>query len=529
MTDEQFKDPGAGRDSSRDWHGTSPLPALSKQVPDQQNGQPHTPHSLIRPTVMITQEQAHHLQTLMNPKTLMSLPQRYLTEITSGLVGRKEEALVAALAVFTKEHVLFVGEPGTAKSFIAVRAAKLMGGKCFEDLLTRYTEPEDELGPRNVNAYKEGKWKRVMDGYLPKAQTAVFDEFFNAGHFLTVLNGILNERKFRDGPGVIEVELITAFASTNALPEPDERLDAVRDRFLFKRLVKPIGEDKIDDLITAGDLIERTKAFKGVAEVMYDDAVLSNEQEIENGEPKLRENDCDGELKDRAIKQFVIDNRGIISKILQYEGWSEEMAGETIEAYINSSIAPVMTAEQLKLITGVIIPEIEAHISPEVRTKMEMLLLEMKKEGLSVSDRNEPKILKVLAARALLDGRFEIKERDLMVLKYLVPKEMEDFAKVEKLLISKIPGPDAYLEKLDEWARSISEAERALTSVSVDEDAKRQERWLKVLTDMQTTKVKINQLEAQTDEQSVIERAGQVNAQIDKFVMSLAKRLNIQV
>lgn len=46
------------------------------------------------------------------------------------------------LAALTREHVLYIGPPGTAKSEIGRRLSSLVKGPYFERLLTRFSVPE---------------------------------------------------------------------------------------------------------------------------------------------------------------------------------------------------------------------------------------------------------------------------------------------------------------------------------------------------------------------------------------------------
>ena len=46
------------------------------------------------------------------------------------------------LAALAGEHILFIGPPGTAKSELGRRLARLSQGRFFERLLTRFSVPE---------------------------------------------------------------------------------------------------------------------------------------------------------------------------------------------------------------------------------------------------------------------------------------------------------------------------------------------------------------------------------------------------
>ena len=62
------------------------------------------------------------------------------------MVGREVLTEVVALCGVAGEHLLVVGPPGTAKSEAVRRVAQQLGGRYFEYLLGRFTEPNEVFG-----------------------------------------------------------------------------------------------------------------------------------------------------------------------------------------------------------------------------------------------------------------------------------------------------------------------------------------------------------------------------------------------
>jgi MoxR-like ATPase len=151
------------------------------------------------------------------------------------------QASVAALA--SKQHVLVIGPPGTAKSMLAEEITRRIdGAQLFMRLVNKFSVPEELLGPYKMSALKEDRYSRNFKGYLPDSDIAFLDEIYKANS--AVLNAILriiNERKFEDDGQELDVPLRTLFAASNELPEGEE-LGALHDRLLVRIVVDYVQE-----------------------------------------------------------------------------------------------------------------------------------------------------------------------------------------------------------------------------------------------------------------------------------------------
>jgi MoxR-like ATPase len=149
---------------------------------------------------------------------------------------REELIRLALLGVLSGENVLLVGPPGTAKSQLARAVSGLFGGEgWFEYLLTRFTTPDEVFGPVSLRELKQDRYVRQTEGYLPSARFAFLDEIFKSGSaILNALLSLLNERVYYNGREKEASPLLCLLAASNELPEENEGLSALYDRFLIR-------------------------------------------------------------------------------------------------------------------------------------------------------------------------------------------------------------------------------------------------------------------------------------------------------
>jgi len=182
---------------------------------------------------------------------LLKIPKQFANDLARPFIERNEQAKLITIALMTREHLVMIGEPGTAKSALVRRAAELLNAKFFMYLLTKYTEPSELFGPIDVLALKNGVFKRITEGRLLEAEIVFLDEIFNASSgILNTLLSIINERVVYDQTQ-IHVPLWSLFAASNNIPE-DKELQALYDRLLLRDFVKPVDETLWTQMIKKG-------------------------------------------------------------------------------------------------------------------------------------------------------------------------------------------------------------------------------------------------------------------------------------
>lgn len=174
-----------------------------------------------------------------------------------GLVDRDVLVDLVALAAVAGEHLLVLGPPGTAKSQAVRRVSRALGGRYFEYLLGRFTEPSEIVGPIDLRRLRDGVIETQTAGMLPDAEIAFLDEvFLGSTAILNTLLSLLNERTFRRGATALAVPLRVCVGAANQLPD-DEMLAAFADRFLLRCFVAPVADAQLEELLEGGWQVER--------------------------------------------------------------------------------------------------------------------------------------------------------------------------------------------------------------------------------------------------------------------------------
>ncbi|MEV6103192.1 AAA family ATPase [Streptomyces sp. NPDC051940] len=175
-----------------------------------------------------------------------------ITAARYGLVDRETVTETVVLCAVAREHLLVVGAPGTAKSEAVRRVARHFGGRLFEYLLGRFTEPNEIFGPVDLRRLREGVVEVETAGMLPEADVAFLDEvFLGSSAILNTLLGLLNERTYRRGSTELAVPLRVCVAASNTLPD-DPALAAFADRFLARVFVEPVADARLEELLETG-------------------------------------------------------------------------------------------------------------------------------------------------------------------------------------------------------------------------------------------------------------------------------------
>lgn len=184
--------------------------------------------------------------------------------LASDFVGKGELIRLLLLSLVAGEHLLLVGPPGTAKSALVRTLASGLSARYFEYLLTRFSEPNELLGPVDIAAFRQGTFRRRTELMLPEAEVVFLDEIFKASSaILNSLLGLLNEKQVLIGAERVSVPLLSLFAASNEIPS-DDNLTALLDRFLLRVRTDNVPGHQFALLVQKGLTLEKQNMLSEV-------------------------------------------------------------------------------------------------------------------------------------------------------------------------------------------------------------------------------------------------------------------------
>lgn len=169
-----------------------------------------------------------------------------ISALSVQMYEREQVIAFSLLAGIAGSNTFLYGAPGTAKSLISRRVASAFEFDAyFEYLMNRFSTPEEIFGPVSIKALKQDQYLRKTEHYLPRADVAFLDEIWKASPaILNTLLTLLNEKTFKNGDMIQQVPLKVLMSASNEVPEANQGLDALYDRFILRLMVKPIAQQQ---------------------------------------------------------------------------------------------------------------------------------------------------------------------------------------------------------------------------------------------------------------------------------------------
>lgn len=179
---------------------------------------------------------------------------KLMDQVSKDIYEKENIFKLSTLAMLSGESIFLLGKPGVAKSLVARRMKYLFkNGRVFEYLMNRFSTPEEIYGPISITKLQEGMYERLINNYLPNVDIAFLDEIWKAGPSIqNTLLTIINEKIFRNGDKEIIVPLKLLISASNELPEPNQGLEALFDRFIIRYIVYGLANQNNFNKMIAG-------------------------------------------------------------------------------------------------------------------------------------------------------------------------------------------------------------------------------------------------------------------------------------
>ncbi len=201
------------------------------------------------------------------------------------------------------------------------------------------------------------------------------------------------------------------------------------------------------------------------------------------------------------------------------ELWGELLdAAWNLERYGNDQVEPVMTMDDIKEYNKLIYT---VNLSG-IKSQLLRLFMIFKERRIHLSDRRKGKALKAIAAHALLNGRLHATEDDLVVLKYIAPRDLDDFDKVETILLEEVKTKDRVLREIREIEANIRSIERL-----VEQAGEFDPRLIEYSKSLRIARNRVENLVRNIEDDEVEREASNLIDLIERILDMISYKLNL--
>jgi len=169
---------------------------------------------------------------------------KVFSTLNSYVVGHEEYSKALLLALVSREHVVLISPPGTAKSYMVHLLSKLLNARFYKYLLTKFTDYSELFGTVDISSLANGRYRRNWSDIV-RADIVFLDEVFKANSaILNSLLSMMQERVVYDPMTgqAMEVKLWTLVGASNEVPS-EEELQALYDRFAIRVFSDYLSDD----------------------------------------------------------------------------------------------------------------------------------------------------------------------------------------------------------------------------------------------------------------------------------------------
>lgn len=159
-----------------------------------------------------------------------------------------------------------------------------------------------------------------------------------------------------------------------------------------------------------------------------------------------------------------------------------------------------------------------------VEGRLMRLFAVFESRGIHLTDRRKGKSLKLVAAKALLNGRRVALEEDLMAVKYVAVRDWEDVEKVNTVLAEELKTPYKYLRDLNEIKSNLKELHNYVLSLKNIESSFVDTKFKSIARELEITRGKVVSIMRESQDPQVIKAGEDVINLINNIMELITKR-----
>lgn len=343
-----------------------------------------------------------------------------IQEVSNEVSERNELIELIAIALLTRNNLFILGKPGQAKSLsINLFRRRITGARQFERLLSKQTDEEQLFGRIDLSSLLPGSVAQdVLDG------DSVFQN--------------------------LQFDLRSLVAGIGAMPDTAESIDMLKkatDKLeSYKKALAAIhsGEPTVltSGKIPEADIVFLDEIFKANDGVLNSLLTALNERKYTNegrtySIPALSFFAASNEIPNfsdpqEKILEALYDRLQIkvVTEDISDRGERLSALGKKQQCSVNSSGTEITLDELAAMqqeVSSVIVPDAINELADEI-------LCEVRRNGISVSDRKYLNYYPIAQAKAWLEGHDKITPKDLLVLKCYLWQKPGDRPLIESVL-----------------------------------------------------------------------------------------------
>jgi MoxR-like ATPase len=159
----------------------------------------------------------------------------------------------------------------------------------------------------------------------------------------------------------------------------------------------------------------------------------------------------------------------------------------------------------------------EVDLTP-IEGKLLKIFSIFESKNIHLTDRRKGKALKVIAAHAVLNGRLAASEEDLTVLKFVAPRDIDDFERVNIILSEELKTAYKYIKELEEIQRNIREVYNYILSFPNVTSRFVEYRLLEIYRDLESTRDRVLAMARETNDDKVHKKVAEVVDDINEVL-----------